>query len=159
MIISFATIGASWMNRDKMPASAAPAMSGASPNFGFDIMPKISAPMMAPADAMPTRPKESSSDFWLSLLMAEAPADKASKNGTVSAPVVAPEASKDTARKNWSASMPSTSIAPYVINKNVFSENTFTIRIMPSDISAETPIDTSITRLDLDTTPRVTSPT
>lgn len=159
MIISFATIGASWMKCEKMPASLATAMSGTSPNSGFDSMPSTSAPMMAPAEAMPTRPKESSSDFWLSLLTAEAPADKASKNGTVSAPVVAPEASKDTARKNWSESTASTSIMPYVSIKNFFSEYTSTIRTMPSEISKATPIDTSITSVDFDTTPRVTSPT
>ena len=157
--ISFATIGASWIKCEKMPASLTTAMSGTSPNSGFESMPSTSAPMMAPAEAMPTRPKESSSDFWLSLLMAEAPADKASKNGTVSAPVVAPEASKDTARKNWSASTPSTSITPYVINKNFFSGKTFTIRTMPSEIKTATPIDTSITRVDFDTSPKVTPST
>src|SRR5690606_18455156 len=50
---------------------------------------------MATVDAIPTSPKLSASPILLAFLIAEIPAAKARTKGTVIAPVVAPEASKE----------------------------------------------------------------
>ena len=49
---------------------------------------------MAPADTMPTKPNESVSDAIASFFIRETPAAIAKMNGTVIAPVVAPDESK-----------------------------------------------------------------
>ena len=58
---------------------------------------------MAPTEAMATRPKASASERDESFFMADTPAAIAKTKGTVSAPVVAPEASKDTAKYSGGA--------------------------------------------------------
>src|SRR5690554_1251942 len=74
-------------------------------NSPFNLsMPRISpvtkTPKMAPVDEMPTRPKLSTSLDLLLDFNAEIPAARASIKGTVTAPVVAPEASNAMAIKS-----------------------------------------------------------
>ena len=67
----------------------------------FENMPISITAIIAPADAIATIPKLSISDALLSFFRAETPIARASINGTVTAPVVAPEESKDIARNSF----------------------------------------------------------
>ena len=54
---------------------------------------KTKTAIIAPADAIETKPKESFSEDLLFFFNLEIPTDKDSKNGTAKTPVVAPDAS------------------------------------------------------------------
>lgn len=64
----------------------------------FDPIPASKTAMITPAEAMPNKPKLSSSEASLSFFSTEIPTPRARIKGTVRAPVVAPEASKAMAR-------------------------------------------------------------
>ncbi|MPN40905.1 hypothetical protein SDC9_188445 [bioreactor metagenome] len=70
-------------------------------------------PKIAPVDAIPTSPKLSFSDALLSFFRRETPNARPSMNGTVRAPVVAPEASKEMARNSGDMNTARTKIIPY----------------------------------------------
>ena len=69
--------------------------------------------MTAPVEATATRPKLSFSDDFESLLIAETPIARAIMNGTVIAPVVAPDASNDIARNSSDVKIAITNITRY----------------------------------------------
>ena len=69
--------------------------------------------IIAPVEAIATSPKLSFSENLLSFFKFEIPTAIAKINGTVSAPVVAPEASKDIAINSEEAKMAIASIIPY----------------------------------------------
>src|SRR5690554_4474957 len=75
--------------------------------------PATKTPIIAPVDEIPTSPKLSASPILLSFLMAETPAANASMKGTVTAPVVAPDASNAMARKSNEENSDKIKIKPY----------------------------------------------
>ncbi len=64
------------------------------------MMFKTSTLMIAPAEAMATRPKLSASEATLSLRRREMPTARAKRKGTAKMPVVAPEESKAMAKNS-----------------------------------------------------------
>src|SRR5690606_8573844 len=76
--------------------------------------------MIAPVEAIATNPKLSCSDALLSFLSAETPKASARINGTVKAPVVAPDASKDIAKNSGEVNKASTRIIKYKIDNNLY---------------------------------------
>jgi len=73
-------------------------------------MPIARTDIIAPVEAIATRPKLSSSEAMLSFFNEEIPAESASTNGTVRAPVVAPDASKDTDKNSGDENNANTNI-------------------------------------------------
>lgn len=103
--------------------------------------------IIAPADTMPTKPKLSSSETLLSFFSVETPAAIANINGTVIAPVVAPEASKDIAKKMGDENKHKTKIIKYSIVSSLGKRILYAIFIKPVLNKAAIPMDTTITIL------------
>ena len=77
-----------------------------------DTKPTRSTEIIAPAEAIPRSPKLSFSEDLLSLLRTDIPAASVTMNGTVIAPVVAPEASKEIASNSLEEKRERISIIP-----------------------------------------------
>ena len=108
---------------------------------------------------MATRPKLSFSDALLSFFKAETPMANASIKGTVNAPVVAPDASKEIAKNSAEIKNDKPNITKYIVNKILYNGMLNTIRIKPRASKIAIPIETTIRIIDYDISPEVTNST
>ena len=86
----------------------------------LDIILIIITDMIAPVEAIATNPKLSFSDDLLSFFKLETPIARAKIKGTVKAPVVAPEASKEIAKNSGDVKNARIKIIPYKTVNNLY---------------------------------------
>lgn len=115
--------------------------------------------IIAPDDAIATKPKLSFSEDLLSFLRWDTPKERASIKGTVKAPVVAPEASKDIAKNSGDVNIESNKIIPYIIVNNLYKGILYNILPKPKASMTAIPMETIITISHFDTIPEVTKET
>lgn len=115
--------------------------------------------IIAPADVIATKPKLSFSEALLSFFKAEVPMASPRIKGTVNAPVVAPDASKDIAKNSRDVNKAKIKIIKYNMVNILYKGMLYTILIKPSESKIEMPIDTTTTMLVLDIRPEVTKST
>ena len=107
MIGSFCTNGPKIADESSVWLSSAPTTLS-----DFESMLIIITEKIAPVEVIPTNPKLSVSDDLLSFFSIDTPTAIANINGTVKAPVVAPDASKDIARNSGDVNNARTNIKP-----------------------------------------------
>src|SRR5574344_1263219 len=108
----------------------------------FDIILIIITDIIGPVDAMATNPKLSLSDALQSFFNCETPIASARIKGTVNAPVVAPEASKDIAKNSREVIQASIKMIPYIIVNSLYNGMLYTILPRPTASMIAIPIDT-----------------
>ena len=107
---------------------------------------------IGPHDAIPTRPKLSSSDI-LPLFNWETPSPRAKIKGVVIAPVVAPEASTEMSRNSSEVIIPIKNIIKYTKVYTLFKGFSNKILSKPTATIIPTPIETTISIEVEDNTP------
>lgn len=108
----------------------------------LDIILITMTAIIAPEEAIATNPKLSFSEDLLSFLRVETPIARANINGTVRAPVVAPDASKDIAKNSGDVNKARIKINPYNTDNILYKGILYTILASPKASMIAIPIDT-----------------
>lgn len=109
--------------------------------------------IIGPVAEIPTSPKLSSSDNLLSFLIEDTPTESAKINGTVKAPVAAPDESKAIARNSGVIKNDKINMIKYIPVKILLKGKFSTILIKPRAIIIAIPIDTIKTILEAEIFP------